>query len=250
MRYGVGTQMSTQCHQCRRCCFAKLRRLPCAPARWEHCNLERCYPTSRNVTSNAIAIVWGAWGLPCRALRMDRRAGWGDDSWGETSVPAQATNVFAIACGDRHSLALRADGTIVGFGLNANGQSSPPANATTVTAIAAGQDVSSGAGHQDGTGLVGDYWVAPHTPALVTNGVAIAARYYHSVVLVQDPGVAAPPQILQPPLGAVTQTNQTLILEGQAVGAAPIQYQWLQRAPLPAQTNRWPFYLPFKPPRA
>ncbi len=131
-----------------------------------------------------------------------------------------------------YSLALRADGTAVDFGYAPG----IPANATNLIAVAAGNSEWMGL-QQGGTafsvGLAG--------PSL-TNCVAIAASGdgEHDVVLVQDTSVTAPPQILQQPLGAVTQTNQTVILEGQAVGAAPIQYQWyFNGAPLPAQTNRW-----------
>ena len=44
--------------------------------------------------------------------------------------------MVAIAAGDYHSLALRADGTVVGWG-GSNGQISIPPGATNVVAIAA-----------------------------------------------------------------------------------------------------------------
>jgi alpha-tubulin suppressor-like RCC1 family protein len=46
--------------------------------------------------------------------------------------------VTAVAGGHRHSLALKRDGTVVGWGSNYEGQASPPAGLTGVTAIAAG----------------------------------------------------------------------------------------------------------------
>ena len=41
---------------------------------------------------------------------------WGDGSWGETNVPAAATNVIGLAAGDENCIALRSDGTIVTWG--------------------------------------------------------------------------------------------------------------------------------------
>ena len=43
---------------------------------------------------------------------------WGDDSAGQTNLPSDLTNVIAIAAGGNHSLALRADHTVVGWGEN------------------------------------------------------------------------------------------------------------------------------------
>ena len=41
---------------------------------------------------------------------------WGDDSAGQTDVPAGLTGVVAVAAGDEFSLALKSDGTVVGWG--------------------------------------------------------------------------------------------------------------------------------------
>ena len=62
---------------------------------------------------------------------------WGDDSYGQADVPASATNVIAVAAGDRHSLGLRSDGTVVCWGSGA-GTNIPP-DVTNAVAIAAGQ---------------------------------------------------------------------------------------------------------------
>ncbi|VGO21701.1 choice-of-anchor Q domain-containing protein [Pontiella sulfatireligans] len=71
------------------------------------------------------------------ALRVDGSVvGWGDNSY--TNIPAGATNVVAIAAGGSHSLALRADGSVVGWGDNFYGQTNIPASVTNVVAIAAG----------------------------------------------------------------------------------------------------------------
>ena len=49
------------------------------------------------------------------------------------AIPASATNIKQIACGENHIIALRADGTTIGWGNIPNGQSS----ATNVRAVAA-----------------------------------------------------------------------------------------------------------------
>ena len=73
------------------------------------------------------------------ALKADGTVvGWGDNDYGQTTIPASATNVVAIAAGSNHSLALKADGTVVGWGYNDYGQTTIPASATNVVAIAAG----------------------------------------------------------------------------------------------------------------
>ena len=39
---------------------------------------------------------------------------WGSNTQGQANVPASATNVFSVAAGWYHSMALRADGSVVG----------------------------------------------------------------------------------------------------------------------------------------
>lgn len=52
-------------------------------------------------------------------------------------MPAGLTNVIAIAAGWSHSLALRRDGTVIGWGDNTYGQTNVPAALTNVVALAA-----------------------------------------------------------------------------------------------------------------
>src|ERR1039458_2371326 len=61
-----------------------------------------------------------------------------DDTYGQTNVPAGLTNVVAIAAGDFDTLALRRDGTVVGWGDNSYGQISGPATVMNAVAVASG----------------------------------------------------------------------------------------------------------------
>jgi hypothetical protein len=65
-------------------------------------------------------------------------AAWGDNKFGESTVPANLSNVVAIAAGYLHSTALRADGTVVAWGDNTFGQTNVPLGLSNVVAIAAG----------------------------------------------------------------------------------------------------------------
>ena len=74
--------------------------------------------------------------------------------WGSlTTIPAGLSGVTAIAAGIGHSLALKSDGTVVGWGDNSSGQITIPGGLSGVTAIAAGSD---------------------HSLALKTNGTVVA----------------------------------------------------------------------------
>ena len=117
--------------------------------------------------------------------------GWGPD-WGVTNPPVRATNVVEVACGNSHALALRADGTVVGWGDNSKGQTNPPVRATNVVQIAAGL-YHSLALRADGT-IVG--WGdnskgATNAPTRATNVVQIATSFEHNVALRADGTVVA-----------------------------------------------------------
>jgi hypothetical protein len=63
---------------------------------------------------------------------------WGDNTYGQTNVPAGLTNVVAISVGFWHDLALSGDGTVVAWGQNGEQQTNVPPNLEKVVAIAAG----------------------------------------------------------------------------------------------------------------
>ncbi|MBI3192034.1 MAG: hypothetical protein HYZ36_05155, partial [Pedosphaera parvula] len=61
-------------------------------------------------------------------------------AWGRMVVPylEPGTRFTDVACGDGHTLALEADGTVVAWGNNFYGQCLPPTNLSNVMAVAAG----------------------------------------------------------------------------------------------------------------
>lgn len=112
---------------------------------------------------------------------------WGRNDFGQTNVPAAATNVIAIAAGYSHNLALRANGTVVTWGYDEYGLMDVPAAATNVIAIATGQ-AHSLVLKADGTVVAWGYSVYGQTdvPAAATNVIALEGGYIHSLVLKAD----------------------------------------------------------------
>jgi hypothetical protein len=131
--------------------------------------------------SNALGMVRGADRIFSPGGRVKA---WGDDSYGQTNVPAGLTNAVAMTCGSYHSLALRNDGTVAGWGYDVFGQANAPAGLTNAVAVAAGF-YHSLALKADGTV---DGWGGNSSGQLngisnLTGVVAIAAGAYHSLAL-------------------------------------------------------------------
>ncbi|MDC1486670.1 hypothetical protein N8134_03945, partial [Flavobacteriales bacterium] len=51
---------------------------------------------------------------------------WGSNSDKQCDVPFGLTNVVAVQAGDRHSLALKEDGTVIAWGANSHNQCNVP----------------------------------------------------------------------------------------------------------------------------
>jgi hypothetical protein len=136
----------------------------------------------RLVSSNSLGVVRGAekW------FGSENVLAWGDNQYGQTNVPAQATSVAAIAAGVSYSLVLKGDGKPVAWGYNYGGQTTVPAQATNVVAIAGGYDHSL-ALKSDGTVVGWGYNGDGETtvPAQATSVVAIAAGGQHSLATSQ-----------------------------------------------------------------
>jgi hypothetical protein len=141
--------------------------------------------------TNGIAIAAG--GFHSLALRADGTVlAWGDDWDGQCDVPSGLSNVVAIAAGQYHSLALRADGSVVAWGDNSASQTAIPPDATNVVAISAG-DWHNLALLEDG-GIVawGDNSEGQTSvPLDATNVIAVAAGGEHSLALRSDGSVVA-----------------------------------------------------------
>ena len=102
---------------------------------------------------------------------------WGDNSSGQTNVPAGLNNVVAVAAGWDHNLALRADGTVVAWDGNYFGQATVPAGLNNVVAVAAAGAVSESAPYSctvAGWGYNG--YGQTIVPTGLSNVVAVAAR--------------------------------------------------------------------------
>jgi alpha-tubulin suppressor-like RCC1 family protein len=108
--------------------------------------------------------------------------GWGDNSFGQASPPANLSNVLAITAGDLHSAALCSNGTVVVWGDDTFGQTNVPAGLSNVVAIAAGDFhtlalLSNGTIVAWGNNTYGQLDVPP-------SALAIASGYYHGLALV------------------------------------------------------------------
>jgi hypothetical protein len=116
------------------------------------------------------------------ALKSDGSiVGWGYDGYGQ-ATPPDGNDYVAIAAGEYRSLALESDGSIVGWGDDGYGQARPPAGNDYVA-------IAAGGGHSlalkcDGS-IVGwgkDYY-GQATPPGGKDYVAIAAGWGHSLAL-------------------------------------------------------------------
>jgi len=113
-------------------------------------------------------------------------------------VPGGLSNVVAVAAGGNHSLALRADGTVVAWGENNDalgnfaGQSVVPAELTNAVAIAAGE-YHSLALRADGTVVAwGDNSEGQTIlPAGLSDVVAVSGGGAHSLALKRDGTLAS-----------------------------------------------------------
>lgn len=133
--------------------------------------------------SNVVAIASGA--FHSLALRADGSVvAWGDNHYGQSSVPRALTNVVGIAAGPLSSLALRADRTVAVWGTNSP-DTAPPSDLNNVVAIAAGGFWGTHTLALRGDGSVVAWGDSPAAtvPAGLTNVVAIAAGHQHGLVL-------------------------------------------------------------------
>ncbi len=149
--------------------------------------------------SNVVAVAIGETYQGTRDVALKKNgtvAHWGSESiYNDATPPIGLSNVVAIAAGSSHTLALKSDGTVIGWGFNDVGQAMgiPTTNAPNISAgqvamkgIVLSNIVSIAAGHgysmalkKDGTvvawgRMVNDLYPAT-VPAGLSNVVAIAA---------------------------------------------------------------------------
>jgi hypothetical protein len=139
-----------------------------------------------STATNAVAIAAGNWHN--LALKAEGIVvAWGDDNNGQCDVPANLNGVVALAAGGYHSLALKADGTVAGWGADFDGQASAPSQLSDVVAVAAGTWHSL-ALLSDGTvrGWGDNSSGQISIPSDLANVIAIAAHGNHSLALQSD----------------------------------------------------------------
>jgi hypothetical protein len=127
------------------------------------------------------------------ALKADGTVvAWGSNYLGQTDVPAGLSDAVALAAGVYHSLALKADGTVVAWGYNGSGQTDVPAGLSDAVALAAGRNHSL-ALKADGTVVAWGYNGSGETdvPAGLSDAVALAAGGSYSLALKADGTVVA-----------------------------------------------------------
>ncbi len=123
--------------------------------------------------------------VPHLALKSDGSiVGWGRNDDGQATPPT-GNDYVAVAAGYHHSVALKSDGSVAAWGLNNVGQATPPGGSNFV-AVAAGSWHAL-ALRADGS-LVGwgDNPDGRATPPAGTNHDAIAAGDWHSLALRDD----------------------------------------------------------------
>ncbi|MEZ0325772.1 MAG: RCC1 domain-containing protein [Fimbriimonas sp.] len=145
-----------------------------------------------NVPSDLRAVAIDGGAHHSLALRSDGTVtGWGENEFGQASPPPGLTDAVAISAGRAHSLALTSNGTIVAWGLNDAGQCDVPA-VNDFIAVAAGADHSLGL-RSDGTILA---WGANGSrqcdvPSGLGRAKAISGGSLHSVALLEDGTIAS-----------------------------------------------------------
>ena len=136
--------------------------------------------------TNAVAISAGE--AHSVALKANgTMLAWGANDYGELDVPADLTNIMAVAAGYHVSLAVCSNGTVVAWGLDVYGVTDVPTGLSGVSAVVAG--TLHGVALQTNGAVVAwgnDYYGQTDVPADLTNVTQIAACSYHSLALKSD----------------------------------------------------------------
>ncbi len=136
-----------------------------AAASWAHGGVYQL------VATNAVGPAVSAPVFVSVASALQVRA-WGDNSSGQTSVPAGLGSVVTVEAGYTHSLALKSDGTVAAWGSSSSGSTIVPSGLANVVSIAAGNAFSMAL---LSNGTVSTWGSINYTPSGLTGVVAIAA---------------------------------------------------------------------------
>lgn len=140
------------------------------------------------VTVGNSPITIAAGSMHSLALKADGTViGWAASNFNQTISPDGLNNAVAIAAGFNHSLALKANGTVIGWGDNSENQAASPDDLASVVAIAAGYYHSLAL--KVGGSIVGwgkNSYGQAISPVGLTNVTAIAAGFNHSMALKAD----------------------------------------------------------------
>ena len=112
---------------------------------------------------------------------------WGENDFGQVSVPQSVQGAIAVSAGSNHSLALLSDGTVEAWGNNGNNQVAGASNVTGATAVSAGR-AHSLALHSDGTvSAWGHIWYETVSGAeSIENAVFVTAGADHNYAVLRD----------------------------------------------------------------
>jgi alpha-tubulin suppressor-like RCC1 family protein len=167
------------------------------------------------------------------ALRADHSV----VAWGRTgTVPDSVTNIVGLAAGWQHSLVLRNDGTVLAWGDNSYGQLNVPASVTNAVSVAAGYGWSA-AILADGNVVAWGRNTSGQTnvPAGLRYVASTAAGEDYALALVGT-GVPQFGHALQP---ITAYVNGQALFNADVQGTPPILCQWLHDGlPIAGATNR------------
>ena len=149
------------------------------------------------------------------------------------------SNAVAVACGNGFYLALRTNGTVVAWGVDTYGQTTIPTNWTNIVAISAGANHAT-ALRNDGTvasiGFTSGIFTSSNVPPNLANVIAIASSGDHDLALFGS--THAPVFTVQPWSRTVFNTTTSVWFSAKCVGVQPVHYQWqLNGTNLPTATN-------------
>ncbi len=158
------------------------------------------YPFNAGTYSLLLSNSFGTNMTTSAALMVKEVAAWGAGTNntgtppknGQSIVPANVTDVIAVAGGVYHSLALHSDGTVTPWGRSQYGEATIQPTATNLVAISAGLNHSIGL-RSDGTAMVwGNNTYGQNVmPPWATNLIAIAAGWNNNLALRRDGRVSA-----------------------------------------------------------